>query len=228
VWGGAGHVLYCICICIYASACSRFLTLDGERKIQDESVVFVAAGSRVMGFNHPSFLTLHTHAKTHKHSRTGCLSYIPIYLQTYTHTHTYTHTQTYTHTHTHSFRHDDRPIDPTCHCEACRTHSRSYIHHLLKVRVHRAVHMRMYVYMHTCMGEWMDRSGDMSGCGVGVSSLIPSFSPPSPQHPQTNTHTPSLSLTHTRHYLQNHHNQHNKRPASCWADRSSPSTTSIL
>lgn len=39
------------------------------------------------------------------------------------------------HTHTGfkiSFRHDDRPIDPSCGCEACRNYSRSYIHHLLK------------------------------------------------------------------------------------------------
>ena len=36
--------------------------------------------------------------------------------------------------HMHSFRHDDRPIDSSCGCEACRNYSRSYIHHLLKVR----------------------------------------------------------------------------------------------
>ena len=37
-----------------------------------------------------------------------------------------------THGSENSFRHDDRPIDPSCGCEACRTYSRSYIHHLLK------------------------------------------------------------------------------------------------
>ena len=33
-----------------------------------------------------------------------------------------------------TFRHDVTPIDPDCPCEACRTVSRSYLHHLLKAR----------------------------------------------------------------------------------------------
>jgi len=28
----------------------------------------------------------------------------------------------------------DTPLDPTCPCEACTRHSRSYLHHLVKTR----------------------------------------------------------------------------------------------
>ena len=30
------------------------------------------------------------------------------------------------------FRHDHTPLDPTCSCQGCRQHSRSYLHHLIR------------------------------------------------------------------------------------------------
>ncbi len=31
-----------------------------------------------------------------------------------------------------SFRNDHKPLDETCVCEACRNHSRAYLHHLIR------------------------------------------------------------------------------------------------
>lgn len=39
------------------------------------------------------------------------------------------------------FRDDPRPIDETCGCQTCKTHSRSYIHHLLKAGELLALHV---------------------------------------------------------------------------------------
>ena len=39
------------------------------------------------------------------------------------------------------FRSDDRPLDESCDCVACRRHSRAYIHHLLKANEILGLHL---------------------------------------------------------------------------------------
>ncbi len=42
------------------------------------------------------------------------------------------------------FKEDDRPLDPNCDCEMCKRYSRSYVHHLFKVKEYSAKRIATY------------------------------------------------------------------------------------